>query len=100
MALDLAELKRHLNITENTDNDLLTRTLAAAEAHLAAMIGAPIDDEDLFPDGTPADVEQAVLLTAAHWYENREGTLVGVIAQELPIGVRDIVANHRIYSYG
>jgi hypothetical protein len=100
MALALADLKTQTNVTGTADDAILTRLLAAATAHVASELGFAIDDEVEFPDGTPADLEQAVLMVAAHWYENREGSLVGVTAQELPMGVADIIRNHRSYTYG
>lgn len=99
MALDLTTLKAHCNVTEATDDAVLTRLLAAATAHFEQQVGYVLDDEDELPDGVPADIEQAVLMIAAHWYENREATLVGVVAQELPIGVADVIRNRRVYSY-
>ncbi|SKA26357.1 head-tail connector protein [Consotaella salsifontis] len=69
-------------------------------AYVEAQIGFALGDAVEFPDGTPADVEQAVLMVAAHFYENREATLVGVSAQEMPIGALDIIREHRRYSFG
>ncbi|MEF2071904.1 head-tail connector protein [Consotaella aegiceratis] len=99
MALDATALRDHLNGVPD-DDDALTRLLDAATAHVEAQLGFAIDDATEFPDGTPADVEQAVLMVAAHWYENREASLVGVSAMEVPIGAADIIANHRSYTYG
>ena len=48
---------------------------------------------------TPALVE-AVCQLAAHWYENREGTVVGATAQALPFGLSDIVREYREWSFG
>lgn len=43
----------------------------------------------------PADIPQAVLhaarLMVAHYYENREASVIGVPAQDLPLGVRNLV---------
>jgi uncharacterized phiE125 gp8 family phage protein len=59
-----------------------------------------LGDEGVLPDGAPADLEHAVYMLAAHWYENREASLVGVTAQVLPIGMTDIIAEHRRYTFG
>lgn len=100
MAIDTDTLKLHLNITDDADDTVITQYLNAAQTHLERQLGFALDDADEFPDGTPADVDQAVLMLAAHWYENREATLVGVTAQSLPMGVADIVGNYRTYSFG
>lgn len=99
MALVAADLRDHLNGVPDTDSTL-NRLLAAATGRIQAQLGFKLDDADEFPDGTPADVEHAVLMLAAHLYENREATLVGVTAQELPMGVADIIRDHRRYTFG
>lgn len=99
MALDLAGLKAQVNQTQAIDDALLTRLLTAATGHIERLLGYALDDTTALPDGAPADLELAVYMTAAHWYENREATLVGVTAQALPMGVDDIIANHRTYTF-
>ncbi len=39
----------------------------------------------------PAAIVAALLLTAGHLYANRESTVVGVAAQELPLGVKNLL---------
>lgn len=100
MPLDLATLKQHCNVTDAADDLMFNGLLIAAAAQTAADLGFAVDDSVEFPGGTPADVEHAILMLAAHWYENRETTLVGVTAQSVPFGYEDIVRNHRSYTYG
>ena len=99
MALDLDTLKGQCNVTTTDDDALLTRLLAAAQAKVESDLGYLFEDTDELPSGPTADLEQAVLMTAAHWYENREAVLVGLAAQTLPIAAADIVANTRTYSF-
>jgi uncharacterized phiE125 gp8 family phage protein len=40
----------------------------------------------------PAMLRQAILLTVAHWYTNREAVITGTIASELPLGVQRILS--------
>lgn len=100
MALDLATLKAHCNVTGSDDDDLLMRLLNAAKAHTVARLGFAIDDATEFPSGTPDDLEQAVFMLAAHWYENREASIAGVTIQTVPFGYADILANYRTYTFG
>ncbi|MBN8999566.1 MAG: phage gp6-like head-tail connector protein [Rhizobiales bacterium] len=100
MALDLDTLKAQTNVTGSADDAILTRILAAASAHTARQLGFALDDADEFPGGTPDDVEHAVLMLAAHWYENREASIVGVAAQSVPFGYAEILAERRRYSFG
>ncbi|TFF27517.1 phage gp6-like head-tail connector protein [Jiella endophytica] len=99
MALDAAALRGHLNGVPDTD-EVLTGLLGAATAHVEAMLGYEIDDAIEFPAGTPADIEHAVLMLAAHWYENREASIAGVAIMAIPFGLEDIIRNHRSYTYG
>lgn len=105
MIVDVAILKQQLNATgiPGTDDDaLIERKIEAAQNHIERLLGFKIEetyggtDQDEIP---PALVE-AVCQLAAHWYENREATLVGVSAQELPFGVWQIVNEFREYSFG
>lgn len=100
MALDLPSLKAQCVVDFDHDDALLTRLLAAARRHVEGQLGYALDDDGQLPDGIPADLEHAVMMIAAHWYENRESVLVGVSAQDLPAGAGDIIANHRSYSFG
>lgn len=100
MALALADLKAHCNITGSGDDPVLSRFLAAARAHVERLLGFKLDDAEELPDGAPADLELAVLQLAADWYENREASLVGVSAMAIPFGVHQIVNEYRRYTYG
>lgn len=93
MPVSLDKLKQHLNITDDADNELLTDKLAAASAWVAAYTGGPIDD------ATPAPILEAIRQLAAHLYENREASLVGVTAQSLPFGMLDLLAPYRCWAF-
>ncbi|MCO6390555.1 phage gp6-like head-tail connector protein [Aliihoeflea aestuarii] len=100
MPLILDDLKAQCNVTDDADDAVIARCLLADHMHIEAMLGRHLHDEDEFPGGLPADVEQAILMVGAHFYENREATLVGVTALPLPMGVEQIIANHRSYTFG
>ncbi len=100
MALTVDDLKAHCNVTIGDDDPLLTRLLAAATKHVERLLGFALDDTDELPDGAPEDLEHAVYMLAAHWYENREASIVGVSAQSMPFGLADIIAEHRHYTFG
>lgn len=105
MIVNIEQMKQQLNLTgiPGTDDDaLIERKIEAAQNHIERLLGFRIEetyggtDQDEIP---PALVE-AVCQLAAHWYENREATLVGVNGQELPFGVWQIVNEFREYSFG
>ncbi|MBK3745814.1 phage gp6-like head-tail connector protein [Paraburkholderia aspalathi] len=85
--------KAHLNIDHSGDDELIEHYLEAAESWITDFIGKP------FPDPVPASLKQAVLQLAAHFYENREATLIGISAGELPFGVIDLIRPHRDWSF-
>jgi hypothetical protein len=104
MIVTVPELKEQLNITPDLgsgDDAMLGRKIAAAQGYIERLLGFKIEEtyggED--QDEVPPALAEAVLQTAAHWYENREAILVGVSAQELPFGVLSIVNEYREYSF-
>lgn len=52
-----------------------------------------------YPAGqVPPSIIAALLLLIGHRYENREAIITGTIATELPQGVQDLLAPHRVFS--
>jgi uncharacterized phiE125 gp8 family phage protein len=47
----------------------------------------------------PEPIRQAIVLLAAHFFENREGVLVGEIAVELPFGIRALLEPYMRASF-
>jgi uncharacterized phage protein (predicted DNA packaging) len=93
----LDDLKAQLNILDDADDALLTRKLAAAEAFVTSDTGA---DTLISYDDAPADLQEAILMLASHWYENREASVVGVSAALLPLGYRELILPHRTWVFG
>lgn len=99
----LEDMKAHLGITDDADDDLITEKIDAAQAWLEAQLGYSIEEtwpgtEDS-PSVTtaPADLVEAVRQQTAHMYENREATVVGLSITETPAAVADTIRNHRRY---
>lgn len=67
-------------------------TINAARIRFVAGYGKDADD-------VPEPLREAAMQLAAHWYENREASLVGVSAQALPYGVESILADYRNWSW-
>ncbi|MCJ8053889.1 head-tail connector protein [Shinella curvata] len=101
----LAQLKEQLNFDEDlgtADDVLLGRKIEAAQNHIERLLGFKIGETygGTEQEAIPPSLVEAVLQLAAHWYENREATLVGVTAEELPFGVWEIVREYRDWSFG
>jgi hypothetical protein len=72
-------------------DELLQHYIDAAESRTVAMLGKPLSDFTPLP----ADIKQAVLQLAAHFYANREAVLVGTSGSEIPYGVAETLRNYR-----
>lgn len=97
--LSVADVKAHANITISEDDTLLEGKIAAAEAWIGKFIGTPLDDATTFPDGTPEPLKEAVRQLVAHLYENREASIVAVSAELMPLGLYDLMAPYREWSF-
>ena len=95
--VQLADMKAQLNVTFTDDDTLIQGKIDAAECWLFTLIGSSA----AFPVGFPVQppVIEAVKLLAAHFYENREASLVGVTSQELPLGVLDLINPYRSWAF-
>lgn len=103
--VSIDQLKGQINFDADlgsADDDLIGRKIDAAQDHVERLLGFKIasryggsDQEPI-----PPSLHEAVCLLAAHWYENREASLIGISAQDLPFGVSSIVNEYRDYSFG
>lgn len=92
-------LKKHLRITFDTDDEILADAIAVAEEIVESYVGAALDDEEAFPGGCPARLLEAVRQLAAHYYVNPEPVLIGVNAQPLPMGFMELIGPHRAWAF-
>ncbi|WDR05624.1 head-tail connector protein [Devosia rhodophyticola] len=94
----LADLKNQLSMTadDDVDDDFIAAKIAAAETYTTAMIGA---ETPVAYDEASADLRQAILMLAAHWFENREASTIGTSAAIVPMGYADLVATHRKWVF-
>lgn len=98
--VSLDEVKQHLRIDHDDDDELLTQKIDSAQNHIERLLGFTIEDayggED--QDPIPPAMKECVSELAAHWYENREPVLMDT-PELLPIGVYEVVAEYRNYSW-
>ncbi len=91
--ITLDQFKEHARIDGDEQDADLQIKVDAANAYVLGYLPAQADDWE-----PPSDLVQAALLIAAHWYENREASLEGVLA-EIPVGAADIIQNHREWVF-
>jgi len=92
MPTELDDLKAHLNISDDADDALIQQKLDVAKEWVASITGGTLNP-------VPAPVAEATRQLAAHLFENREAALVGVSAQELPMGVMDMLNPYREWAF-
>jgi len=94
--ITLETFKSHVRIDDSDEDPAAAVKVAAANAYVSSFLAAdlPIDWE------APADLVQATLMIAAHWWESRETALAfaGTFA-EIPIGAGDVIANYREWQF-
>ncbi len=99
----LAALKAHCNITFNDDDALLTAKLETATRFTSQHIGRldPDTGETVMLTWETAEPElrEAVLMLAAHLYENREATAVGSAMAMTPLGFWDLILSYRRWVF-
>jgi len=93
--ITLDEFKDHARIDFDDMDTEIQAKVDAANEYVTGMI-----DLDEITTGwePPDDVKQAVLMIAAHWYENREDTYPGSI-NEVPLDAQEILLNHRGWAF-
>ncbi|MBB6299413.1 head-tail connector protein [Rhizobium leucaenae] len=91
--ITLEEFKDHSRILYDDEDTEIQTKVDAANAYVSGFIDTSA--EDYLP---PADIKQAALMIAAHWFENRENTFPGSII-DIPLNAADIIANYREWSF-
>lgn len=94
--VDLELLKKHVHADDFTDDDAyLQHLLGAAEQYVCTATNRT-KDELLEAGGGdfPAMLQQAVLLIAGHWYNQREA-VSGVQMAEVPYTMQALIKPYR-----
>lgn len=98
MALvDLELLKKHVRADDFTDDDdYLSHLLEAAEEHILTATNRTQAELLELGDGEslPASLQQAVLLVAGHWYNQREA-VSSVQMSEVPYTLQALIKPYR-----
>lgn len=95
MVVTVNELKAHLRVDSNDEDNLLSNMIYASQGHIENLMGQAFAD---ITGETPAPLKQAVLMLAAHWFEGREAAATEPV-RSIPFSVQDLVAEYREYSF-
>jgi hypothetical protein len=95
MTVTVENLKRHLNLeaSDTTEDAILTEKISVATAFVESYTGGAVTN------ASPEPLNEAIRQLAAHLFENREASLVGVTAKELPFGFLDLIAPYRAWAF-
>lgn len=94
---ELALLKKHVRADEfSSDDELLQNYLDAAEEWVISATNRTADELLELGGGSslPLSLQQAVLLLAGHWYNQREA-VGGTTMQEVPFGMDALIKPYR-----
>ncbi|UYQ70652.1 head-tail connector protein [Pelagibacterium flavum] len=94
--ITVAAFKAHARIDGEDQDSAITAIVDAANAHVAGFLDIAEDDVPTYEP--PADVKQATLLIASHWFENREDSFPGTI-HEVPLDAHEVLLNHRGWAF-
>lgn len=104
--VQLADVKAQLNVTFADDDALIQAKIDAAEDYIAKFYTGPTPlcasdpvPPTWPPNPVPPGVIEAVKMLAAHLYENREASLIGVTSAELPFGLMELIGPYRFWSF-
>lgn len=98
-SVSLDDLKEHLNITTADDDAVLLDYLSSAEQYIDAFLLVHISEYLANNQPVPMPIQHAIKMLSAHFYENREAYFEGSTLREVPIGVFDIIALYRNWSF-
>lgn len=84
MITTLDAAKAHLAITHDADDELIFECIQAAEAYSEQFMERPLEPWSATEDRPPKDVQQAIKIIAAEYYEQRTQGVVGTIYAKLP----------------
>lgn len=94
--MSLALFKKHVRADDFTDDDeLMQHYVDAAEAHVIQATNRTDEElQELGKGDYPAQLKQAVLLLAGHWYNQRESAS-GVQMHEVPDALQALIKPFR-----
>lgn len=93
--ITLAEFKAHARIAHDDEDTAIQAKVDAANEYVSRFVDTP---EPPTPYTPPADLKQATLLIAGHWWENRENTAADGLS-DIPLDADEILLNHRGWAF-
>jgi uncharacterized phage protein (predicted DNA packaging) len=95
------ELKAHINLDHDEDNDLLKTYANAAKITIEnylnrKLYNASVPDSDSNGIVVNDAIKVAVLMLVSHWYDNREAVTINGNVSALPLAYQMLINPYRI----
>lgn len=97
MYISVDDLKRHLNIDYDEDDQYLTELIEAAESAIELYIQQPLSNLADDDGNLPSDLKMAVRIMAGGFYANREPAAFAA-SSEIPYGLTFLLIQRRKLS--
>ncbi len=95
--VDLTLVKEYLRIDHNNEDNSLQKLLDAAETYIRGLCVEYVDTDGAW-DTLPDDLQTAVLLLTAHFYDHRTVFVSKQSVSELPFSISALIASYREYE--
>ncbi|WP_306150639.1 head-tail connector protein [Roseovarius sp. MMSF_3281] len=89
--VELGQVKQHLVIEHDDDDQLLQGYIDAAEGFVGDYLRRDLGAD--YPQGLPAPVVSSVMILAARYYADREAAEM----DDLPASIKMMLANYRVF---
>ena len=97
MYVSVEEIKRHLNIDYEEDDQYLVDLIESAEAAVGKYIQQPLSELEDEGGNIPSDLKMAIRLMVDGFYANR-GPAGFAASSEIPYGLTFLLVQHRKLS--
>ena len=94
MYITLEDIKRHLNVDYEEDDQYLVDLIESAEAAIERFIQHPLKEVEDSSGMLPADLKHAIRLMVGGFYANREPAAFAA-SSEIPFGLHFLLIQHR-----
>jgi len=97
--VSLDDAKTYMRVSHDEEDSLILALVNRAQSHVESLLGFTITSTfgGIGQDPIPPALSEAVCQIALHWYDTRGAAPEE--ADQLPFGVREIVNEHRDWTF-
>ena len=98
MIVTLEEIKQHLYIDFEADNDLLSSMIEAAESIIEKYLNTSFDSLTDDKGNIPTPIKQAIKIMVGNLYTNRESVSFNAYPSKIPYSFEYLIQPFKNYS--